>query len=728
MSPCISFLFVLILPFLNFLFLFFHGPFFYAKNVVFKRLFPLVSVFNLFLTGVLVFVLFFEQRTSGFLSEIFLGLFYSSHPGSILDYFDFLNTVSLYNTPLVVNFCFLFDAPTIVMLCVVIFISTLVQLFSTEYMASDFLVIRFFMFLNFFTLCMLVLVTAGSFVQLFIGWEGVGLASFFLIGFWFSRKQAVKCAVKAVIVNRVGDCALLFAFAFLSFIFGNTSFSNVFYSLHLDVTSFNSLTLLTFFENYLELNFAAFTNTETSYLSRVFLVFLQSTKFVDLVAILLCVGAFAKSAQFGLHTWLPDAMEGPTPVSALIHAATMVTAGVFLLIRSSPIISLSYTSQALLVTVGGITALFGASTAFAQFDIKKIIAYSTCSQLGYMVVACGLLLFDLSLFHLATHAFFKAGLFMCAGLVIHALNNEQDIRRFGGLIHLLPLTYFAMLLCSLCLGGFPFFAGYFSKDAIIEMSFLFDTVFLFPFILLVLAACFTVAYSVRLFYYVFWRPFYGFRSSLTEVHETPRSVVAVLTLSFISIFLGFLMTKGFYTNFFYFTTLYGNSVSSSVIFGFFEMWDFCENTFDLFFYQSSALFSLVHLFLPLIVLSLLVSVFFWVWGLLTKAYSFSDRFGVPFSYFDIFWRHTFVFFSKAWLVDTFYTKLARLGFFINKKFIFRFIESGIFEFLLSLSIYRLVKYFSGLLQDVQDGRLSKFFETSTLKVCLLFVLSFLILL
>lgn len=722
-----SFLFVLILPFLNFLVLFFHGPLFVFKNTTFKRLFPLVSVFNLFLTGFLVLFLFFEQRTFGFSSEIFLGLFYGSHPGSLPNYFDFLNILSLYNTPLVVNFCFLFDAPTVVMLCVVIFISTLVQLFSTEYMASDFLIIRFFMFLNFFTLCMLILVTAGSFIQLFIGWEGVGLASFFLIGFWFSRKQAVKCAVKAVIINRIGDCALLFAFALLSFIFGNTSFSNVFYSLNIDVVSFSSLTLLTFFESHLGISFDAFANVETSYLNKVFLVFLQSTKFVDLVAILLCIGAFAKSAQFGLHTWLPDAMEGPTPVSALIHAATMVTAGVFLLIRSSPVISLSYTSQVLLVTVGGVTALFGASTAFAQFDIKKIIAYSTCSQLGYMVVACGLLLFDLSLFHLATHAFFKAGLFMCAGLVIHALNNEQDIRKFGGLIHLLPLTYFAMLLCSLCLGGFPFFAGYFSKDAIIEMSFLFDNVFLFPFVLLVLAACFTVAYSVRLFYYVFWRPFFGFRSSLANLHETPRSVIAVLTLSFTSVFLGFLMTRGLYTNFFYFTTLYGSSVSNSAILGFFEMWDFCEDAFDLFFYQSTVLFGIVHLFLPLIVLSLLIAVFFWVWGLLNKKYSFSTRFGSLMVYSEIFWRHAFVFFSRAWLVDLFYTKLARIGFFINKKFIFRFIESGIFEFLLSLSFYRLVKYFSGLIQGVQDGRLSKFFEASTLKVCLLFVLSFLVL-
>lgn len=715
----LSFLFVLLIPFLNFLFLFLHGPFCQAKSFVFKRLLPLVSVFNLFLVSLLIVFLFFEQRPFGFSSEIFLGLFFSSHPGFIPDFFDFFNVLILFNVPLTVNFCFLFDSITVVMLCVVVFVSVLVQLFSTEYMVSDFLIVRFFMFLNFFTLCMLVLVTAGSFIQMFIGWEGVGLASFFLIGFWFSRKQAVKCAVKAIIINRIGDCALLFAFALLVFIFGNTSYSTVFYLLQLDTILYSNLTLLNFFNYFLSSSTGlVWAGSSVSYFDKLFLVFLQSIKFVDLLAILLCVGAFAKSAQFGLHTWLPDAMEGPTPVSALIHAATMVTAGVFLLIRSAPVISLSFNGQLLLIFIGSITALFGASTAFAQFDIKKIIAYSTCSQLGYMVVACGLLVFDLSLFHLATHAFFKAGLFMCAGLVIHALNNEQDIRKFGGLLHLMPLTYFAMLLCSFCLGGFPFFAGYFSKDAIMETSFLFNSFFMLSFLLLLLAACFTVAYSVRLFYYVFWQPFFGFRLSLSGVHETPRSVIAVLTLSFVSIFLGFLLFNGFYTKFFYFTALHGSFVSSTVIAGLLEVWDFTSDGFVFSFYHSRLLFSIFHIYLPLIILSILISVFFVVWGLLSRYYVFLF-------FFEVFWRHFFAFLSKAWLLDTFYTKLARVLFYLNKLFVFRFIEAGVFEFVFSLSLYRFLGFLSGFIKFIQDGRLSGFFETSTTKVCLLLLLSFL---
>lgn len=716
-----TFFCVLLFPFFNFIFLFMHGPFVQSKSVVYKKLFPVVSVFNLFLLCILIVFLFVEHKTCGFSSEIFFGTFYNSHPGFIPEFFEFFNTLNFFNTPVVVNFCLLFDSTTITMLCVVVFVSTLVQLFSTEYMLLDFLILRFFMFLNFFTLCMLVLVTAGSFVQMFIGWEGVGLASFFLIGFWFSRKQAVKCAVKAVIINRIGDCALLFAFALLAFIFGNTSYSNVFCILNQDLSFFDSMTLVVFFENYLHTNLLFACNG--SYFDKLFLVFLQSVKLVDLLAILLCIGAFAKSAQFGLHTWLPDAMEGPTPVSALIHAATMVTAGVFLLIRAAPVISLSHGSQLLLVFFGSITAVFGASTAFAQFDIKKIIAYSTCSQLGYMVVACGLLAFDLSLFHLTTHAFFKAGLFMCAGLIIHALNNEQDIRKFGGLLHLMPFTYFAMLLCSACLGGFPFFAGYFSKDAIIETSFIFDSFFLLSFFLLVLAACFTLAYSVRLFYYVFWRPFAGFRISLFTVHETNRSAVAVLCLSLTSIFLGYLLSNGFYTNFFYFTTLYGNFVSNSIFVGFVETWDFpTQNAVVLFpFYQSVSLFSITHLFLPIIVLCILIFIFLIVWSLLSRRY-----FTFLLS-FEIFWRHVFVFFSKAWLLDTFYTKLARVIFFCNKLFVFRFIEAGIFEFVLSLGVYRVLNFLSNLVYFTQDGRLSTFFEGSVSKVCFLFLLSYFLL-
>lgn len=284
-----------------------------------------------------------------------------------------------------------------------------------------------------------------------------------------------------MIVNRVGDCALLLAFSLIAFCFGDLSYVGFFNLIGAGSSINNSGSLLGLFDiNYFLTDLfdyrfiSAFDNS--FFFHKV--IFLMGSNFdlLFLVGLLLIIGAFAKSAQFGLHTWLPDAMEGPTPVSALIHAATMVTAGVFLMIRCAPLFIIDVDLSLILIIVGSLTAFFGASVAASQFDIKKIIAYSTCSQLGYMMVACGVSAYDLAIFHLATHACFKAGLFLCAGLIIHSLGDEQDIRKMGGLVKVMPLTYLSMFICSFCLGGLPFFSGFYSKDAIMEASLSFDLI------------------------------------------------------------------------------------------------------------------------------------------------------------------------------------------------------------------------------------------------------------
>jgi len=289
-----------------------------------------------------------------------------------------------------------------------------------------------------------VLVSADNFIQLFLGWEGVGLCSYLLINFWFTRVQANKAALKAIILNRVGDFSLTFAILLIFFFFKSVDFATVFFLVPLVSDFFFTFEVFNTYYNVHVLSFICF-----------FLFF----------------GAMGKSAQIGLHLWLPDAMEGPTPVSALIHAATMVTAGVFLIIRCAPLFEYAPSVLTLMVFVGSATAFFAATVAVVQNDIKKVIAYSTCSQLGYMVFVCGLSGYSASLFHLVNHAFFKALLFLSAGAVIHGLSGEQDIRRMGGLSLKLPFTYTMFLLGSLALVGFPFLAGFYSKDLILEIAY-----------------------------------------------------------------------------------------------------------------------------------------------------------------------------------------------------------------------------------------------------------------
>ena len=410
-----------------------------------------------------------------------------------------------------ISWGFLFDTLTCVMLIVVTSISSLVHLYSTEYMAQDPHLARFMAYLSFFTFFMLMLVTADNFFGMFVGWEGVGLCSYLLINFWYGRLQANKAALKAMIVNRIGDFGLALGIFTIYFYFQSIDYAVVF-----------SLVPL-------------FVNQTIPFLDSSILVY-------DFIGFFLFIGAVGKSAQIGLHTWLPDAMEGPTPVSALIHAATMVTAGVFLICRCSPLLEYAPNVTNLIAIMGGMTAFFAATTGLLQNDLKRVIAYSTCSQLGYMVFAAGLSSYSVSIFHLSNHAFFKALLFLGAGSVIHALSDEQDMRKMGGLVKILPFTYTAMLVGSMALMGFPFLTGFYSKDVILEVAYgSFTIEGRFVHTLGVLAAFFTAYYSARLLSLTFLRPANGSKYAYEHAHESaPRMMFPLFILSFGSIFIGYL--------------------------------------------------------------------------------------------------------------------------------------------------------------------------------------------
>lgn len=360
------------------------------------------------------------------------------------------------------------------MIFTVLLVSLLVHVYSIFYMYLDPFFRKFMVYLTFFTFFMLFFVSASSFLQMFFGWEGVGIFSYLLINFWYTRPQANKSALKAILVNRIGDCGVMFAIILVMIYFGSADIHTVFVEL-----PFISV-------NYVNL----------------FGLFTFST--LDFICFLIFLGVMSKSAQLGLHTWLPDAMEGPTPVSALIHAATMVTAGIYLLIRTAPFFECAPGAVLFAAIVGGLTALFAASVALLQHDLKKIIAYSTCSQLGYMVMACATLQPFLAFFHLANHAYFKALLFLGAGVIIHCVGGEQDIRRMGGLRQVFPIAFAAMFIAAAALGGFPFLSGFYSKDVIIALLAIKGTHFgnalwLFS----VSAAVFTSIYSFNLLFYVF---------------------------------------------------------------------------------------------------------------------------------------------------------------------------------------------------------------------------------
>ena len=404
-----------------------------------------------------------------------------------------------------------FDTLTAVMLIVVTGVSSMVHIYSIGYMSHDNARARFMSYLSLFTFAMLMLVTADNLVQLFFGWEGVGVASYLLIGFWYRKESAHTAAMKAFVVNRVGDFGFALGILAVYALFGSVQFDDIFAKA------------------------SQFVGTEITFLG-------ASLPALEVIGILLFIGAMGKSAQLGLHTWLPDAMEGPTPVSALIHAATMVTAGVFMICRLSPLMEYAPFALDVVTVVGALTAIFAATVGMTQFDIKRVIAYSTCSQLGYMFFAAGVSAYPAAMFHLTTHAFFKALLFLGAGSVIHAMSDEQDLRKMGGIWKQIPVTYAMMWIGSLALAGFPFFAGFYSKDMILEAAFAaHSSTGTIAFWLGCAAAFLTAFYSWRLLIMAFHGTPRASAEVMAHVHESPRVMtLPLLVLSVGAIFSGWL--------------------------------------------------------------------------------------------------------------------------------------------------------------------------------------------
>ena len=427
--------------------------------------------------------------------------------------------------PLHINFGMLLDHTSLIMMTMVTSVSTLVHIYSVGYMSHDHSITRFMAYLSLFTFFMLILVLAPNLPQLFIGWEGVGLASYLLIGFWYHKPSASGAAIKAFVTNRVGDAGLVIGFASLFYVMQS-----------LDITTINTI--------------ATTWATQPGAVAPLHLLGFE-IPMIPFTCIMLFIGVMGKSAQIGLHTWLPDAMEGPTPVSALIHAATMVTAGVYLLIRLHPVFALSVGTQAFIAIMGAATCFFAATVAMVQEDIKRIVAYSTCSQLGYMVMAAGMNAVDASFFHLITHGAFKALLFLGAGAVIHALSDEQNIEKMGGLYKHIPFTYVMMWIGSLALAGVPFFSGFYSKDSILIGTFAaHDT---FPPALTqalygvgILVAFMTALYSWRLLIKVFHGNERADEHVMAHVHEAPWVMrIPLLCLALGATFLGFMTESVF---------------------------------------------------------------------------------------------------------------------------------------------------------------------------------------
>ena len=573
-----------------------------------------------------------------------------------------------------VDWCLKFDTISSVMLVVITSISFLVHLYSTSYMEGDPHIIRFMSYLSIFTFFMIVMVTSSNFVQLFLGWEGVGLSSYLLINFWFTRVQANKAAIKAIIVNRFGDFGLMIALFVLFASFKTLDFT----LLSVLVDSFSEYYIICGFWDWHMLSFVSF---------------------------FLFLGCIGKSAQLGLHTWLPDAMEGPTPVSALIHAATMVTAGVFLLVRSSFILEYSYDILSFIIVLGSMTAFFAGTIGIFQNDLKRVIAYSTCSQLGYMVFCCGLSNYSVAMFHLSNHAFFKALLFLSAGSVIHAVSDEQDVRRMGGLIKLLPLTYSSFLIGSLALMGFPYTTGYYSKDVILELSFsnyYFDG--LVAYWLGVLAAGCTAFYSVRLLYLTFIAETNSSKSIISNVHDSPiRMSIPLIILSLGSIFIGYIfkdMFIGLGSNF------WGNSIYNY------------NNLHDQYILEAEYLPASIKLLPVFFSLGVGLIAFY--------LYSSNAKFTLYLGGSDNFSRlrrNIYAFFNQKWYFDAIYNnyvtkKVLSFGYNIS----FKLLDRGVIEYFGPTGLVRLFSRYSTSLVKLQSGLVYNYVFTIVVGcLCLLFV-------
>lgn len=557
------------------------------------------------------------------------------------------------------NFNFIFDSLSVLMMQLVIFISVITQIYSFFYLYNEPNLIRFQSYISLFTFFMLVLVTADNFVLFFLGWEGVGLCSYLLISFWSTRVEARIAGLKAVAVNRIGDCAFIAYVAMIAVLAKSVEFPVIF-----NVIGYYSNVTVHIF------------NWEIKYIA--------IANFFALVAVM------AKSAQIGLHIWLADAMEGPTPVSALIHAATMVTAGIYLVIRVSFIFDITPNIKEIMAYIGALTALFGASVAAFQWDIKKIIAYSTCSQLGYMLCVCGFGGYKLGFYHLITHGYFKALLFFSAGLVIHNLNGEQDMRKMGGLINCFPLAavYFFVGLSSLV--GLPGTAGYFSKERILDYISVIPTDNAVScYTLLILALVFTSIYSMRLINYIFFGDFRGFKVHYTQaqniVTEAPNYVIFVLTflaiLSIVADTIFHNFTVGLNSSFL--NTSFSGQINNNFFFFIADTHAFYNRHIPMFaifigvvFYYIFEYFFYCFSFFSYLFQDL---VFFCVEPVGGISYYFKWAVRNFINWFSFFFRNFYIFFQKAWLIDYSigYFFFPIFKFFVNSSFI---VEKGFCEY------------------------------------------------
>ena len=549
---------------------------------------------------------------------------------------------------------FYFDSLTVCLCVTVTFISSLVHIYSTSYMSHDPHQPRFYAYLSLFTFSMLMLISADNLLQLFFGWEAVGLCSYLLINFWFTRLSANKAAIKAMVINRIGDLGLAIGI-FIVFV----SFKTVDYSVLFSLIPYYTTKTIYFLDYELDL--------------------------ITTVCILLFIGAMGKSAQLGLHTWLPDAMEGPTPVSALIHAATMVTAGVFLIIRCSFLYEHSYIALFLLTIIGALTAFFAAITGVVQNDLKKVIAYSTCSQLGYMVFACGLSNYSVSVFHLMNHAYFKALLFLSAGSIIHALSDEQDMRKMGGLIQILPFSYTMMLIGSLALMGFPFLTGFYSKDVILEIAYSnYNFSGIVGFWLGLMSASFTAFYSFRLLYLTFISNSNGFKKNIENAHDAPFILgMPLFMLGLCSISIGFL-TRDMFIGI-------GTPFWNNSIFILPEHLVIIDAEF----------MSVFIKWLPFFISLLSASLAFYI-------YSYGVKFLISIYKTDI--GHKFyIFINRKWFFDKLQNEIISASLlYFGYNTTYKTIDKGFVEFFGPSGLSKLVIYFAQIVSNLQSGLLNHY--------------------
>ncbi len=547
-----------------------------------------------------------------------------------------------------------FDSLTIIMCFLIISVSTLVHLYSTSYMSHNPHQTRFMSYLSLFTFFMLMLVTSDNFLQLFFGWEGVGFCSYILINFWFTRLQANKSAIKAMLINKVGDFGLALAIFLIFTFFKSIDFMVVF-------------SLVPYFINH------------SFYLGGF------NFNLIQFISVFLFIGVLGKSAQLGLHTWLPDAMEGPTPVSALIHAATMVTAGVFLLARCSFIFEYSFDVLSFIAFIGTITVFFSASVGVFQNDLKKIIAFSTCSQLGYMVFCCGLSNYSVAIFHVFNHGYFKALLFLSAGSVIHAVSDEQDLRRLGGLINNLPFTYSMFVIGSLSLTGFPFLTGFYSKDLILEIAYSkFTVIGNFSYWLGLISASITAFYSFKLIYLSFIINPNEFKTSFELIEDAPNVMGLVLFfLSIGSIFFGFLLKELFVG---IGTPFWGNSLYILI---------------------KNINFTDVE-FIPVLIKWL--PFYFTIFGIFFSIIFYHCFLYLIFYFFNIsFVKKVYIFFNKKWYMDK--IQNAFLGSVILKfsyNIFYKLLDKGFLEFLSVFSISNIIFSLSKQLIVMHNGFITQY--------------------